>query len=96
MVHDPSKGDLDDGEVVLGRDFLNHGERLKRGVLEVSGAIVCTSARLGPESRVLVVGKVVLGLDLAREETSSEGIVDDDVDAVPAARDDGLNVEIAS
>jgi hypothetical protein len=96
VVHYPTQGNLQQGKLVLLRNLLDHFKRAKGRVSEVTLAIVLSGGRFGSKSRILVVRKLVLGLDLAGEETSSEGVVYDHVDTVAMAGGDRFNIEIAS
>jgi hypothetical protein len=80
--------------VFLGSVF-HHGERFECRIFEIPVTVVYASRGLCAESRVLVLGEMVLGLDLAGEETAGEGVIDDNVDAVAVARGDGLDIEIS-
>jgi hypothetical protein len=95
-VHYPPEGNLQEGEIVLLRNLLHHGQGVKGCVPEVTLAVVLAGGRLGAEPRILVLRVLILGLDLAREETAGEGVVDDNVDTVPVASGDGFDVKVAS
>ena len=91
VVDDPSERRLEQSEVVLLHNWLDDSQGLERGVLEVSlpvhaaaGAfLVAETAALGDFG----------GLVLSAEETTGDGVVDDDVEAVAAACGDELGFD---
>ena len=86
VVDDPSEGCLEQSQVVLLYDWLDDGERLESGVLEVSLPVhAAASTFLVAETTTF--GHIG-GLVFAAEETSGDGVVDHDVQAVAAAGGD--------
>jgi hypothetical protein len=95
VVNAPSQRDFEEREVVLLRGLFCNLERPECGVFEVAVAVhapdaICFCAETA------VVWLDVFGFDFAGEETAGEGVVDDNVDAVFAARWDELGFDGAS
>ena len=91
VVDDPSESCLEQSEVVLLHDWLDDCECLESGVLEVSLPVHATAGAF------LVAETAALGdfgcLVLAAEETTGDGVVDYDVEAVAAAGGDQLGFD---
>ena len=86
VVDYPSEGCLKQSEVVLLHDWLDDCQRLESGVLEVSLPVhAAASTFLVAETTTF--GHIG-GLVFAAEETSGDGVVDHDVQAVAAAGGD--------
>ena len=91
VVDHPSESRLEQSEVVLLHDWLDDCECLEGGVLEVSLPVHATAGAF------LVAETAALGdfggLVLSAEETTGDGVVDDDVETVAAAGGDELGLD---
>lgn len=90
-MNHPPQGSLDHGKVVLLGGLLDDAERLEGALAEVSLSIYLAGAgSIGETARV---GHEILGLDLAGEETTGDGVVDDNVETVSFARNKELRLD---
>lgn len=88
VVDDPSKRRLEQSEVVLLHNWLDDGQGLESGVLEVSLPVhAATGALLVAET---AAPRDFGGLVLSAEEATGDGVVDDNVETVAAAGRDEL------
>jgi hypothetical protein len=86
VVNDPSESCLQQSEIVLCNDRLDHGESFERGVFEVAFAVHSTSGAFCV--REAAAGGYVGCFVFSAEETAGYWVVDYDVQAVAAAGGD--------
>lgn len=90
VVDDPSQRRFEECQIVLLHDGLDDPQRVEGRVLEVSSAVV------GALATVHVAVSPFLGnfggFDLAREQATREGVVNDNVQSVSSASDDELRL----
>jgi hypothetical protein len=95
VVNCPSQRNLEQGQVVLFCSGFNNLECIESALLEVALTIHASNA-VGLLAEATVVGDDVCRFDLAREQTASKRVVDNDVNFVLAAKWDELRLDSTS